>query len=316
MEAEVPQHPFCVAHKDFQCGVGFFRGDDMDQFNLVELMHPDHAPGVLARAARLATETGRVGRVADRQLFHGNNFLAMEVGYGDFGRGHEIERRLFFHAVHVLGKFRQLPGAGHAFAADEKGGRNFGVAMFAGVEVEEVIDERAFQPCAESLEEDEAAARNFGRRFEINQAELRADFPVRFRLEIEGRRFANDSFDAVLLRAVADRHRVVVDVGNAEQEVGQFGLASSNLLINLGDLFSHRLHLRGNFGDVAALGLDRADFLAGAVALALERFAFLQMLAALFVQGQNVGDQFFIAGVAAGEAFPVIIGVFANFSYV
>ena len=186
-----------------------------------------------------------------------------------------------------------------------KGVDDFSVAVLGGVEIEEVVDERAFEPSPLSFIDDEAAAGNFGRGVQIEQTEFLAEFPMGLRLKCEFRRFADDALDAVVLRRSADGNGIVIDVGDAQEGVGQFGIDLGESLIELSDLVSDSFHLGRGFGGVTSLGFDGTDFLAGAIAFAFQRFDFLDVFAALFVQIQNLGDQFFIAGVAARDFFPV-----------
>ena len=118
---------------------------------------------------------------------------------------------------------------------------------------------------------------------------LGGDFPMRLGLEVERRGgFADDALDLVVRRGLADRDRFVRRIRDAQQQVGLLGVQRGQFAVECGDLVADRLHLRRLFRHVAALRLDCADFLAGAIALALQRLAFLQDLAPLFIELQNL----------------------------
>ena len=71
-----------------------------------------------------------------------------------------------------------------------EGRQHLGVAVLAGVHVEHEIDERALELGAHVPVEGEARAGDLGGALEIENAELRAQVPVRLGLEIELRRLA------------------------------------------------------------------------------------------------------------------------------
>ncbi len=188
--------------------------------------------------------------------------------------------------------------------------------MVRGVEIEQVVDQRTFQPSPLALEDDEATAGNLGGRLEIDQAKIGAELPVGLRLEGVFELRAHDALFAVILGAGADGDRVVIDIGDAEQDVVQFGHADGQFLVDPRDLLAHGLHLGRDLADVAALGFDGADLLAGAVALALQQLALLHPLAALLIKEQDALDGCFISRIPAGQLFPVVIGILTNFAYV
>ena len=70
-------------------GFGLVGRGDRDQFHLGELVHADHAAGVLARRARLGAETGRESGEAQRQFGFVENFVGDIVGQRHFGGGDE-----------------------------------------------------------------------------------------------------------------------------------------------------------------------------------------------------------------------------------
>ena len=200
----------------------------------------------------------------------------------------------------------------HAFAAHEIGRGDLGITVMFGVEIEQVVDQRALEPGALPAKNDKAAAGNFRGRLEINQTKLRADIPMRLRFEIKLRRLADDSFDAIIGRAGTDRDRLVDDVGNAQEKIILLGFDRGEFLVQPADLFAQLFRLGGFLRHVFTLRLECANFLAGAIPFVLQRLAFLQALAALLVQKQELADGLFVPRISKGEPFPVIVGIFAN----
>ena len=99
----------------------------------------------------------------------------MKIRHRHLRRRHEKQFPIL-QSVHVGFEFRQLRRADHAIAADQKRRTDFKVAVFACMQIEHEIDERAFQLCARTGEADEPAAANFRRAFQIEKSPL---FPER-----------------------------------------------------------------------------------------------------------------------------------------
>src|SRR6266545_2861690 len=85
------QHFLRVADHRVEFGVTLFRFHDLDQLDLVELVHANHPARADARRARLRAKARAVGHVTNRKLRLLQNFLAMNVGDRRFGRGQQIE---------------------------------------------------------------------------------------------------------------------------------------------------------------------------------------------------------------------------------
>ena len=58
---------------------------------------------------------------------------------------------------------------------------------------------------------------------EVDETELRSNFPVGTGLEVELGSLADDALDAVVGGRFPNRDRVVTNVGDAEEKVGLFG---------------------------------------------------------------------------------------------
>ena len=84
-----------------------------DHLDLVELVDAHDAAGVLAGGAGLAPETGRVRRVADRQLVRLEDLVAVEVRDRDLGGRDQVEL-VAGHDVHLVFLVGDLAGAGRA----------------------------------------------------------------------------------------------------------------------------------------------------------------------------------------------------------
>jgi hypothetical protein len=89
--------------------------------------------GVLAVGAGFRTEARRIGGVVDGQLFLGQDFILMDIGYRHFSRGNQKIIPVFqFEQVGF--EFGQLAGVGHGLAVDDKRRQHLGVAVFAGMD--------------------------------------------------------------------------------------------------------------------------------------------------------------------------------------
>src|SRR5581483_7300060 len=88
----------------------------------------------------------------------------------------------------------------------EKRRLDLAVSMLARVQVEHEIDQRAGQLRAGAAENGEARTREPRRALEIEDAERRAEIPMRLRLEIEASRLAVPAHFDVVVSALADRH--------------------------------------------------------------------------------------------------------------
>ena len=92
---------------------------------------------------------------------------------------------LLRHLEQVGLELGELAGAVHRFGVDQVGRQDFGVAMLAGVQVEHEVHQGAFELGAEIPVESEAGAGDFGGAFQVEDAELLAELPVRLGGEVE-----------------------------------------------------------------------------------------------------------------------------------
>src|SRR5207244_1241051 len=82
--------------------------------------------------------------------------------------------------VDVILEFRDLAGTLHRLALHDEWRLDLDVAVLARVHVEHEIDQPARQPGAEADQDGKARARHLGPTLQVEDAEGRADLPVRF----------------------------------------------------------------------------------------------------------------------------------------
>jgi hypothetical protein len=103
-------------------------------------------------------------------------------------------------------------------------------------------------------------------------------------------------------------------VRHAQEEIVLLGFQIRELAIDFGDLLADDLHLCRLFRRVAALAFHRPDLLAHPVALAFERLAFLETLAAPLVEQEHLSDEGIVPRVATAQTFPEKVGIIADFA--
>ena len=135
---------FGVAGEAFVLRVGLFGARELDQFNFLKLVLADDAARVLACGPGFGAEAGRIGGEADGQPRFVENFVAVEIGDGDFGGGDqpvvvilELAARDGFGvgigaAEEVFGELGKLAGAEEALGIDHEGRQHLGIAVLAG----------------------------------------------------------------------------------------------------------------------------------------------------------------------------------------
>ena len=139
MQAESLQDFFRVADHLLQLLIAVLRPHDLDQLDLVELMHANHPARAHARRARFRAEARTVSHVTNRKLRLLQDFLSMDVGDRRFGRRQEIEFaegavvQPLLHRVSLILEFWELPHARHAIAPDDERRRHLRVAVLREV---------------------------------------------------------------------------------------------------------------------------------------------------------------------------------------
>ena len=92
--------------------------DDVDQLDLVELVHADEPAALAPRRSGFATEAWGVGSHLYGQIGFFEDLVAVKVRYRYLGGGSE-EKSAVLEAIHVVFEFRKLPGPEHAVAIDD-----------------------------------------------------------------------------------------------------------------------------------------------------------------------------------------------------
>ena len=125
-------------------GGRILRPREHDDLDLVELVLADHPARVAAGRARLGAEARRVRRVEERQLFGGQDLVAVQVRDRNLRRRDEVVALAGLEEVGV--ELRQLPGAEERVGVGEKRRQDLAVALLVDVHVEKELDERARHP--------------------------------------------------------------------------------------------------------------------------------------------------------------------------
>ena len=259
------------------------RLDELDELDLVELVLADQAARIAAGAASLGAEARRVAAVVLRQLAAVEDLIAVVVRRRHLSRRHEVVvETLEFE--HVIGKLRQLARTRHARLVGDVRCEHLRVAVLVGVQVHHEVDAGALEAGAESLVEREARARDLGSAVGVEDVELRAEIPVRLRLEVELRRLPPLADLRVLRVVLADWHVFARHVRDVEHDVAELGLDVLELLVELRDLGADGAHLEDLRLGIFLVLLHDTDLLRDRVALALERLRLLQEIAALLVE--------------------------------
>ena len=191
--------------------------DDLDEFDFVKLVHADDASVVTTCTAGFTTEAGGVGGELDGEFVLGEDGVAVEVGDGNFGGGGE-EEFVVLGAIHVVLEFGELAGAFHALAAHDVGDVDFLVSVFAGLQVEEELDEGSLEARAFSTVNGKARSRETGGVIEADEAVFFGEVDMVAWFE-EGGLVTPDADDGVVLLVFSDGTCVVRDIGDVEEEV-------------------------------------------------------------------------------------------------
>ena len=131
-------------------------------------------------------------------------------------------------AEEVVGELGQLAGAVEGLGVDHEGREDFGVAVFAGVQVEHEADESALKTGSGAHVDGKARAAELGRPLQIENPQRLAQLPVRPGLKVKDRLFA-PSFDGKIIGlGFTRRHFVAGKVGNTRQD------STHPLVINIG----------------------------------------------------------------------------------
>ena len=113
-------------------GGRFRRCGDADKLDLAELVLADHTARVTPGRAGLGPETGCMRCQPQGQSVSIDDFASDNIGQRHLGGRNQP---FVIGTVQILGKFRQLAGAGHRLRVDQIGRSRLDIAKFTGVQV-------------------------------------------------------------------------------------------------------------------------------------------------------------------------------------
>jgi hypothetical protein len=283
------------------------------QLHLVELVHAQQTPCVLARRARFAPEAGRVRRVAHGQVRGFEDLVAVQVRDRYLRRGDEpqvIPLRL----VRLVGELGELPGAGEGLPRHQVGNAQLFVAVLARVHVEEEVDERPLEAGSGAPEHRKARAADEGAPGKIEHPERLTQLPVSPRLERERARLTPHRHHPIGLLASL-RDLVQRNVRHCKEDLLHPRLVGPHHLVQLGDALAQRPHGGDEVGGALAGALELTDLPGRLVALRLELVHLADGRTARLVQSLHLRDHRGILRVSpAREATPDLVGLVAKAS--
>ncbi|CAG7651095.1 hypothetical protein SBRY_50523 [Actinacidiphila bryophytorum] len=208
-------------------------GED-EHLDLVELVHPEDAAGVLAVRAGLAPVAGREAGIAQRQPGRVDDLVHVVGGQRDLGGADQVQVVLV-EVVDVVLDLAQVAGAGHGRGLDQVRREHRGEARRGGLG-DGRVDQGQFQQGADAGEVVEARAGHLGAALGVDGAEQLAQLQVVAGGEALGGEVARGAVllqdDEVLL--AADRGVGVDDVAQFEQQ--PLGLFRRLVLLGVGGL--------------------------------------------------------------------------------
>ena len=107
-ERQALQDLFRVRGQFFVRALGIVRRSEVHEFDLLELMLPDHAASILAVRARFRSETRRVRRQLHGELIRLEDPVPAEVGHRNLRRRNQVEGSFIRGLELILFELRQL----------------------------------------------------------------------------------------------------------------------------------------------------------------------------------------------------------------
>ena len=229
-------------------------GQDLD---LVELMHPQQTAGVASSRAGLATEACRLGHESHGQLGGIENLVSGQGGERHLGGGDGPEV-VALQAVRIIGELGKVTGADHGLG--EHNGRRAHLFERVAVVIEGQLTQRSRQRRAGTAEHGEHGTGHLDGALEIEDAEFRADVPMRDALMVGpccGIVAGADTLDLDIVFGM----RTIRGIGRGKVGDVQQKLAgsSSNVIGDIGELLL-------TFAQGATLGLLRLGLLSATIA--------------------------------------------------
>ncbi|MNR00315.1 hypothetical protein D3C85_1160840 [compost metagenome] len=264
-------------------------------------MLANHAAGIAARGASLAAEARGVGNQLQRQLFRVENFTGHDVGQRHFGSRDQVQVGFTLAAdlEQIFLEFRQLASALQCRRLDQVRGVGFFVTVLADVQVDHELRQGTVQARNRTAQQGKAGAGQLGGGFEIQPAVLLAQGDVVLDREIEGSRRAPAAHFDVAVFVIANRHRFVRQVGDAQQDRIQFRLDRIQFGLAGIQFLRHAIDIRHQRRDVFAALLGLADGFGARVTFGLQLLgagldvlaAVLQRIDTRYVQAETTGSK-------------------------
>ena len=187
------------------------------------------------------------------------------------------------YAEKIGSKFRQVPGAVHGFGIHQIRGKNFGVPMLARVKIEHEVGECPLELGTQVPVHRKARAGELRCAFQIENAKVGPQIPMWLRSEIKFRRRAPAPHFHIFLRAVADRHAGVRQIGHAGENLPQPRIKIGSSFLKISDPLAQFLGLGHGCAGVLARLFLLCNLLGSSVALRLTGFRFRDRLPAALV---------------------------------
>ncbi len=213
------------------------------------------------------------------------NLVGKKIGQRYFG-GADEPVILFSVVVHVVTELGQVSRADHSLLTHHKRRVDFGVAVLAHAHIKEKVGQRPVQGRACAFEDVKARAAHLDPTFEVDDAQVLTQIPVRFGQKIELRRLAPAPHLDVVVLVGADRHAGAGHIRHVQLLVVQVGLDLAQLLVQGADFIAeagHVLFLGLRLG-LFALAHQLADGFAAGVTLLAQHLDFFQQLPPLPVE--------------------------------
>ena len=207
-----------LAQHRFMRLIGTLRMNKVHHFHLVKLVYTLKTARILAVGTGLAPETGGKSHIFYRKQRLVQYLIAVQIGYRNLGRGNQI-KIILFHMVHIIGHFRQLPGAVHALLVDHKRRINFRIAVLVNMQIKHIVNQGPFQPGAKPLVDGKSAAADLAAPFKVQNIQLFTQFQMVFGLKIECRQGSVPGYLYIGAFIPSQGHIGMGDIGNAAQYI-------------------------------------------------------------------------------------------------
>ena len=287
-------------------GLGILGPAVDEHLDLVELVHPDDAFGVLAVAAGLAAVAGRPPGIPLGAVLEVDDLVGVVAREGDLGGAGEVEI-VGRQVVDLVGVVVDEAGALHDLGAHQ-GGRDHRCEAGLDGLGDGQLQQGEFEAGADPGEEVEASAGDLGATLGVDGRQALAEGQMVARLEALGGEIpwrADDFAENIVLFAATGRAGQN-DIRDRRDESRELGVGCRSRGVEGLDLVGEFLHLGQQRGLVLALG--RGDLLADGPLLGARRLELRQRGPAALVGRQDLIDDRRV--VATGQLrAPDLVGV-------